>query len=122
MYVDTAEGTQAVNQPSSWRHQDDASPVASSLRHPDNYMHGATVLPFTGSQAETQDTAASTWHYKQPPVGSRRFSGEVIPISGGEGARRRGEIAAVIRDLLRWADQRRNQISQPEEQDGERAA
>lgn len=45
------------------------------------------------------------WHYNQ--IGNRTkswdFSGHVRYVSGAEGDRLRGELAAVIRDLLDWA-------------------
>ncbi|MFD5831655.1 hypothetical protein [Lentzea sp. NPDC060358] len=49
------------------------------------------------------------WHYNQ--IGNRTkswaFSCHVRYVSGAEGDRLRGELAAVIRDLLDWAASQR---------------
>lgn len=57
------------------------------------------------------------WHYNQ--IGNRTkswaFSGHVRYVSGAEGDRLRGELAAVIRDLLDWAaTQRAEQVDDQE--------
>lgn len=50
-------------------------------------------------------TDQAIWWYdqKRKRGGDRRFSGHINRIGGAEGERLRGELAAVIRDLLRWA-------------------
>jgi len=79
---------------------------ASQYRTPET-TDGAVVIPFsrrnTGTDAAGGDQA---WSYEQRFRGGRRhFTGEVTYIGGAEGERIRGELAAAIADLLRWARQ-----------------
>lgn len=55
-------------------------------------------LPKTGHEQDV-------WCYdqQQKRVRSRRFSGHINRVGGAEGQRLRGELAAVIRDLVYWA-------------------
>ncbi|WP_139320805.1 hypothetical protein [Saccharomonospora sp. CUA-673] len=61
------------------------------------------------------------WWYdqKQKRGGDRRFSGHINRVGGTEGERLRGELAAVIRDLLHWAAEQQSRDESTE--DGEAA-
>lgn len=63
----------------------------------------------------------AVWWYDQNRKrgGDRRFSGHINRIGGAEGERLRGELAAVIRDLLHWAAEQQSRDESTE--DGEAA-
>ena len=84
----------------------------------------AAVIPFPiGGRQRDGEGADSTWRYEQDVRGGRRrFSGEVTYVGGAEGERRRKELAVVMADLLRWAEQRHSRTDQIEPREDDRAA
>jgi hypothetical protein len=57
------------------------------------------------------------WQYNQTRSRTKNwtFSGHVRYVSGAEGDRLRGELAAVIRDLLDWASTQRAEQADDQE-------
>lgn len=61
----------------------------------------------------------AVWWYDQKRArgGDRRFHGHVTRVGGAEGERLRGELAAVVRDLLEWAAEQQSRDESTEEGD-----
>lgn len=86
--------------------------IPSPRPAPDNHMEN---LPKTGPPQPV-------WWYDQPRKrgNNLRYTGHVTRIGGAEGDRIRGELTAIIRDLLDWATQQADAESTPESrQDGD---
>lgn len=74
-------------------------------------------LPETGP-----DQPVWWYHQTRTRGGDRRFSGRINRVGGVEGEWLRGELAAVIRELLDWAaDHSREQSDTESTEDGEAA-
>lgn len=106
------------NDPDHHRDRDDTMgelSIPSPRPAPDDHIEN---LPRT-------DPDQSEWWYDQRGKRgkNRRYIGYVTRIDGAEGDRIRGELAAIIRDLLNWAKQQTETESDHEsdresEQDG----
>jgi hypothetical protein len=70
-------------------------PIPSPRPAADDHIENLSITP----------PQQHVWQYDQRGKRGkhRRYTGHVTPIGGAEGDRIRGELAAIIRDLLDWA-------------------
>ncbi|WP_275294603.1 hypothetical protein [Amycolatopsis sp. La24] len=67
---------------------------------------GAVVIPFQRGSNNQGRRVSESWWYEQPfRGGRRRYTGNVTFIRGAEGSRLHAELAAVLAELLQWAQQ-----------------
>lgn len=88
------------------------------------------VVPFPAQGEAGGDAVPETpsgqpvWHYDQRRhrAGNRRYYGHVVQIHGAEGRRLRGELAAVVDELLLWAATQQHDVAGPNERSEDEAA
>lgn len=96
--------------------------LAAGKSVPVAYDGGAVVIPLRKKAGISGDdrpefvTGDTGWRYdeKRRSKPDRIYSGQVTRVGGAEGERIRGNLAAVLAELLTWASERDEQDSREE--------